>query len=237
MEIITEQIESIEYLTDQFDCYDITVKDNHNFYANGILVHNCQNLYTEIFEEHLGEEYEITEKLEGTSMTVYVKDGEVGVCSRNWDLTEDDSNSLWACAKKIGLVDFLRIPGENIAIQGELIGEGIQKNYYGIKGHKFYVFDIYDIDKGCYYTPKERLIFTQLMQEVHKIQINHVPLIITDQDALICPGENAIQNLLSYAEGKSLINPQKEREGIVFKSKTTDFHFKAISNRYLCKYG
>ena len=24
--------------------YDITVEDNHNFYANGILVHNCQDM-------------------------------------------------------------------------------------------------------------------------------------------------------------------------------------------------
>jgi len=23
------------------DVYDITVEDNHNFYANGVLVHNC----------------------------------------------------------------------------------------------------------------------------------------------------------------------------------------------------
>ncbi len=31
----------IEYLEDTEDVYDITVEDNHNFFANGILVHNC----------------------------------------------------------------------------------------------------------------------------------------------------------------------------------------------------
>jgi ribonucleoside-diphosphate reductase alpha chain len=35
---------TIEYLEDQIDVYDITVDDNHNFYANGILVHNCQEI-------------------------------------------------------------------------------------------------------------------------------------------------------------------------------------------------
>ena len=34
----------IEYLDDPIDVYDITVDDNHNFYANGILVHNCQEI-------------------------------------------------------------------------------------------------------------------------------------------------------------------------------------------------
>ena len=35
---------SIEYLEETIDVYDITVEDNHNFYANGILVHNCQEI-------------------------------------------------------------------------------------------------------------------------------------------------------------------------------------------------
>ena len=34
----------IEYLEENIDVYDITVEDNHNFYANGILVHNCQEI-------------------------------------------------------------------------------------------------------------------------------------------------------------------------------------------------
>lgn len=34
----------IEYIDDVEDVYDITVEDNHNFYANGILVHNCMEI-------------------------------------------------------------------------------------------------------------------------------------------------------------------------------------------------
>lgn len=34
----------IEYLEDTFDVFDLTVEDNHNFYADGILVHNCQEI-------------------------------------------------------------------------------------------------------------------------------------------------------------------------------------------------
>lgn len=34
----------IEYLEEEREVYDITVEDNHNFYANNILVHNCQEI-------------------------------------------------------------------------------------------------------------------------------------------------------------------------------------------------
>ena len=34
----------IEYLKEKIDVYDLTVEKNHNFYANGILVHNCQEI-------------------------------------------------------------------------------------------------------------------------------------------------------------------------------------------------
>jgi len=34
----------LEALTEHEDVYDITVEDNHNFFANGILVHNCQEI-------------------------------------------------------------------------------------------------------------------------------------------------------------------------------------------------
>ena len=34
----------ISYLSEKEDVYDITVQDNHNFYANDILVHNCSEI-------------------------------------------------------------------------------------------------------------------------------------------------------------------------------------------------
>ena len=37
-----DSIWSVEYLDRVEDTYDIEVEDNHNFYANGILVHNCE---------------------------------------------------------------------------------------------------------------------------------------------------------------------------------------------------
>ena len=38
------EVDSIEEIEQVEDVYDIEVKDNHNFFANGLLVHNCQHL-------------------------------------------------------------------------------------------------------------------------------------------------------------------------------------------------
>ena len=40
------KIKKIEYLEEKQDVYDIKVRDNHNFFANNILVHNCHNYGT-----------------------------------------------------------------------------------------------------------------------------------------------------------------------------------------------
>ena len=40
---------TIEYLEEEIPVYDITVKDNHNFYGNGILVHNCLEITQPVF--------------------------------------------------------------------------------------------------------------------------------------------------------------------------------------------
>ena len=45
-----DEIVSIEEIACASARYDITVADNNNFYANGVLVHNCQNLVSEIFQ-------------------------------------------------------------------------------------------------------------------------------------------------------------------------------------------
>lgn len=184
----------------------------------------CQNLYNEIFLEHIAEEYEVTEKLEGSSMTVFYKDGEFGVCSRNWNLKDEGDNTFWAVAKKLNLLQCLNQLGRNIALQGELIGPGVQKNYYNLKEHLFMLFDIFDIDKAEYLRPEER-------HEVNKyLNIPHVPIIASSMKLEF----NCVDDLLKFAEGKSA-SVNREREGLVFKSHHSSFSFKAISNKYLLK--
>ena len=184
-----------------------------------------QNLTKEIraaFENNLL--FELTEKLEGSSMTCYLKDNEFGVCSRNLDLKRDETNSLWKVAIDSDIEDKMQIAGlRNHAIQGEIVGPGIQGNIYKLSKPTFYVFDIYDINKGDYMEPAER----QAMIKV--LQLNHVPVITNGKDL----GIGTVDELLIWAEGKSVLNEKQEREGIVFKQMNGGMTFKAISNKYL----
>lgn len=170
--------------------------------------------------------FEVTEKLDGSSMTVYDFDGECGVCSRNLELKESDTNSFWVVARREQILD--KIKGMNIAIQGELIGAGIQGNKYALVGQDFYVFDIYDIKAGRYFTPSERREFCT------SHQIKHVPVLTgcVDKDL----GVGSVDEILVWAEDKSKLNTKAEREGIVFKcNENPSIHFKAISNKFLIK--
>jgi RNA ligase (TIGR02306 family) len=171
--------------------------------------------------------WEVTEKIDGSSMTVYVRDHDAGVCSRNLNLQEDDNNSFWLVARREGLIDRVRGTGRNLALQGELIGEGIQKNPYRIRGQEFHLFDIYDIDQGRYLNSSERRALAT------ELGIRHVPVI--GEAAIL---RESVEQLLIRAEGRSLLNKDTEREGLVFKSlHDPSISFKAISNRFLIKSG
>ena len=168
--------------------------------------------------------FEVTEKLDGSSMTCYYMDGEFGVCSRNLDLKRNTDNSLWKAALNQKLDDILSKYGKNIALQGELIGEGIQGNPYKLKGQQFYLFDVYLISEGRYMDPTERKSFAVYNN------INHVPII----DYF---NVKPVDELLLLAEGKSVLNVNTEREGLVFKSMSNQNSFKVISNKFLLKNG
>lgn len=63
---------TIEYLNETEDVYDLTVKDNHNFYANGILVHNCTEIFLHTIASVYGGNDQFGEKIEA---------GETAVCN------------------------------------------------------------------------------------------------------------------------------------------------------------
>lgn len=182
-----------------------------------------QNL-TEEFKTWTDLVWEVTEKLDGSSMTVYYKDGDFGVCSRNWNLAESESNSMWQQARRYNLEQVLAQEG-NYAVQGEIVGEGIQGNLYRIRGQDFLVYDVFDIKEQRYLTPVERRNF------VERNNLRHIPILL---DNLATPA--SVENILMTAEGKSQLNKDTEREGLVFKSNGV-VSFKAISNKFLLKSG
>jgi RNA ligase (TIGR02306 family) len=169
--------------------------------------------------------WEVTEKLDGTSMTVFLeRDDRFGVCGRNWELTETAENSLWRAARANDLEAKMRKLGKAIAIQGELIGEGIQGNPYKLKGQQYWVYDIYDIRDTRYWSAMDRNAL------ISGWGINHVPVIGAGEL------ESSADELLKMAEGKSILCATTEREGLVFKCmEDPSVSFKAISNRFLLR--
>jgi RNA ligase (TIGR02306 family) len=165
-----------------------------------------------------------TEKLDGSSATFYLNDGVFGVCSRNLDLLETEDNTFWKVAYQLKIKEKLESLGRNVAIQGELIGEGIQGNPYKIKGHTVRFFNVFDIDSQRYFGLP---MFLATME--HTLKLETVPILGSFQ----LP--ETIEELLKVAEEKSVLNPDFDREGIVIRSMDRTISFKAISNKFLLK--
>lgn len=190
-----------------------------------------QNLANEVnaaFERN--DIFEITIKLDGSSCTVFFKDGDIGICSRNLQLKyneENKNNSFIRAAEDCNLVDALKKFGRNIAIQAELMGPSIQGNKENLSQVELYIFDIFDIDEQRYLTMVERyIVIDQLVK--NKFTGNHVPIV-----AIRHLPFGSVTELLKFAEGPSL--NAAEREGLVFKHINGGFSFKAISNAFLLK--
>lgn len=165
-----------------------------------------------------------TEKLDGSSSTFYYKDGVFGVCSRNLELLETEDNTFWKVAREMNLEEKMKSLGYNVCFQGEMIGEGIQGNPYKIRGQKVYFFNVFDIDKY------QRVDLNKFVEIMDSLELPYVP-------CLYLPFElpSTIEDMLSLAEGKSILNPNTEREGLVIRSMDMTISFKSISNKFLLK--
>lgn len=185
-----------------------------------------QNLACD-YESFRGKEFYVSEKIDGTSFTAFVKDGEFGVCGRNWQLAEYQTNSHWRVVHSLSLHERLPSLGRSLAVQGELVGPGIQKNRYGLKEPTVFVFNVYDIEASAYLDKGSMEAVSE------QIGLRTVPAIGSFSVS------ESIDEMLASAEGKSVLNPKTEREGLVWVYGCGDdrISFKTISNRFLAKGG
>lgn len=183
-----------------------------------------QNLTSEYEKWRLQSQHQfyVTEKLDGSSSTFYYKDGVFGVCSRNLELLETEGNTFWKVARELDLENKLSKLNVNISLQGELIGEGIQGNPYKIKGQTVRFFNVFDIDNQEYYG------LPNFLRTLDILELESVPLI--DREFLL---PESVDELLTYADKKSELNPNFDREGVVIRSLDRTISFKVISNKFL----
>jgi RNA ligase (TIGR02306 family) len=180
-----------------------------------------------------------TEKLDGTSVTYMYLEDSLHVCSRNLDLQPSDKNVHWQIAKKYDLETKLEkhyhsaVPTVQIAIQGEIMGPGIQKNRLKFDSHRFFVFNVFDITKQQFLTPFE------MIKIASTFDLEVVPNIAGPMRL----NDFTFDELVRSGSGWSALNPEVPREGLVFSSveqqlKFAQFgrlSFKIVSNDYLLK--
>jgi len=194
-----------------------------------------QNLQ-DMLNRHVGLPCIITEKLDGTSVTIYLRDGVFGACSRNLDLIEDENNAIWQAVRDKNYEQVLRgiyeMSGIELALQGELIGPGIAENRYKLEKRDIYLFNIFDITNQAYFITSNVEYFC-ITNHYHMVPIISKEFTLT----------NDIDSLVSLSNGVSELNPKVKREGIVIRPHEEMYDiavgrlsFKVVSPEYLLKH-
>jgi RNA ligase (TIGR02306 family) len=161
-----------------------------------------------LLDKYKGTKCYVSEKLDGSSVTFYINQGEFGVCSRNLELKETEGNSIWKFARAKDIENKLRALNKNISIQGEFMGPGMNKNSLKITYHDVYFFNAFDIDKQEFFELND---FKKLIENT--MQLKTVPII--NYDYIL---GDSIDELVKFSIGKSIINHEADREGIVIRS-------------------
>jgi RNA ligase (TIGR02306 family) len=198
-----------------------------------------QNL-GEYFETMKGREFQVTEKFDGMSVTMFYSptvdaENPFGVCSRNLRLKpvmSDGSIPLpWQIANsyfvEAALKNLFDKYGLEYAVQGELVGPGINGNRDLYTEHKWFVFRIYDIKAGKFLEPEAAYEIAHSALAVPHVKILAPFMRVFDE----CPD---FDSLMEFAQGKT--DRGNEREGIVCKTVEAPYiSFKVVSNKYLLK--
>lgn len=207
-------------------------------------IQNLFNKYSSIYKH---DEWEVTMKLDGSSMTVYYRqDGQGegkevhtrGICSRNMDLIVrpdgEPAGDFVNFSNETGLLDRLTkycgMNNRDLALQGELMGPRIQKNREQFEQHNFYLFDVFDIETQAYLDAAERQdVFFAITDHS---RIRHTPVI--NPAMAVFEEFGNVQDLLDFVDKESINH--KIVEGYVFKNLSKPWiSFKVINNRFLLK--
>lgn len=166
------------------------------------------------------------------------KKGEVMVCSRNLELKQSEDSHFWKAVTRQDLVrKMLNVHGDSFflgsalsgsfAIQGEVMGPGVQGNKDKFNDFEFFAFSVYDIQEQGY------LSYDLALLVFGSFKIQAVPTI---SDRPLKCLKWSLDDLLAHADGPGVNS--KYREGVVWKpASDRGVSFKVISNKFLMKGG
>ncbi len=190
-----------------------------------------------LLKKYQGTRFAVTEKLDGTSFTAFLRGDEFGVCSRNLLLdTTDDASLLVRLAAGIDapgkLAALAAKLGHAVAVQGEIVGPGVQTNKYKLPKHELRVFSLLNADTGRLV---DHDIALDALDAAGFLRVPELaPLTLT----------HGVDELVALSVGTSVLNPAVQREGIVLRPFTEveeprlggRLSFKAINPAFLLKY-
>ena len=201
---------------------------------------NIQSI-PQILKNNVGETFYVTEKLEGQSATYAIQPKfglldklfgkkEFIVCSHHTRRCYPDQSNWWEIAEKESI--FMRLKhayqdkGIHFGIQGEIVGPRIQGNIYNLEELEFYVFNVWDLDA------RKKLSKYDTEHFCLEYFFDMVPVI--DEEFVITE-DTTPQSILQMSDGKSMLNKNTNREGLVIRSTDMKVSFKARSPLYLMK--
>ena len=207
----------------------------------------AQNINQETFDLIKRTEYEVSVKVDGTSITMLFDDRINGfrAFSHNneFGLESGMGKLVYDCAKAQGLVDFCEA-NHMISLQAELCGPKIQSDRLGLGKHRLFVFSVWEIE-GMRYVSHEELGFYDNSKFVYD---SHVPILDLDLDQF-----DTTNDLLEWVDGiKGNVTKGRLDEGVVVhiygrgdldseewqklrSTLETTMQVKAVSNRFLLK--
>ena len=237
--------------------YDITVEKNHNFFANRILTHNCENIPWVLQDK---EPWIASEKIDGTSSTYTVKRLKKNryiyyVCSRNvvmatQEYKYDKKAGIWSPVGKGAKkdpeeiyykADYYNEMSDKYDIPYVLLdlARNYNEEYVTFQGETFGQ----NVQKRDYnlnhrelrgfnliFASKGRLGSIEGAAIMKEYDIPWVPIV---NDNYILP--DTIEELKQYAAGKSVIDGGM-REGLVFRSLDGKKSFKCVDDAFVYQY-
>lgn len=200
-------------------------------------VERIQNCICNLNDKQL---YVATEKVDGSSCSIMCERGRLGrlnyyVCSRNVVFKDENSkcfykdNIYFEIYNKYNLKEIVTqilkdYDLQNVAIQMEIFGPGVQRRDYGLEEHDYRVFHIV--------SNRQKFTMDKVVEICEKYGLKHVPII---EENYILP--DTIEELQNFVESEASKIDSGMKEGIVFYDKKTgENYFKFVSPEYLMKF-
>ena len=217
------RLKSVKKVSNTSNRYDIQVRGTHNFFADGMLVHN--SFCAIVFEPGLSHP-----EMFGSHGEFLVHSKGLGAQGLAFKNNDANTGNLYVRTLKslldAGLEDRLKASFDfnavkNIALIGEVFGRGVQDLHYGLDKPGFRVFDI----RVHHVFGETYLAQSRVAELLAKLEIDMVPTVYE--------GPFDLAALEAVRDGKTMLDGTNIREGIVVRSATEAHH--AIHGRKIAK--